>query len=85
MMTLCLGGPMDGKLVKDEERERFYVLDCGPDPLMLRSQMYRRERFGWGPDSMWVYLHEFVSERQAMLDLFGARDAVNGTGTTNER
>jgi hypothetical protein len=76
MLTLCLGGPMDGKLT-DQSYPRFHVLDRSSKPLMLGKQEYRLEKFGWGETYMWVYLHEFLGEKQAMDELFGTRASHN--------
>jgi hypothetical protein len=71
MMTLCLGGPLDGKLT-DQEYPHFAVR-VGATEGFTRNEIYRLEKFGWGADFMWVYLHEFMNERVAMDALFGTR------------
>lgn len=71
MLTLCLGGELDGRLVNDD-REWFHLAIPIPGHL-IRKEHYRREIFGWGNLCMWVYLHEYLSDRVAMDMLFGTR------------
>lgn len=71
MMTLCLGGPLDGKLT-DQEYPSFQVRLSAGD-MVSRLETYRLEKFYWGSNLIWVYLHEFMSERVAMDALFGTR------------
>ena len=78
MLTLCLGGPMDGQLT-DQEYSDFQVRYADGDSIW-RKERYRLEKFGWGTDWMWVYLHEFMSERVAMDTLFGTRAAERRGG-----
>jgi hypothetical protein len=68
MITLCLGGPLDGKLTADERS--FFDWRVPIDAEHYRSEGYRREMFGWATDWMFVYLHTSMSPDQA-LNLLG--------------
>jgi hypothetical protein len=50
----------------ESERERVYFR--GREGVL---EHYRRERVGWGEDSMFVYVHEFFSTQYALDVLFG--------------
>lgn len=72
--TLCLGGPLDGQLVDENNGWFFRQVPVGA---FFRNEHYRREMFGWGADWMWVYLHEHLSEEQALETLFGPGSRVS--------
>jgi len=74
MKTLCLGGPLDGKLTHEERS--FFDWRVPVDALTYRGEMYRREMFGWGPDWMFVYLHESMKPEHALDLLFGGHPTV---------
>lgn len=82
MTTLCLGGPYDGRLVSFERPDFFIAVPADGDH--FRQERYRREQFCWGEKKsiwfMWVYLHEFMSERVALDQLFGTRGALSERG-----
>jgi len=86
VLTLCLGGPMDGILVTGD-RPQFEAVEQVPLPTAFvydnepvpcpPKHVYRRERFHFDDAWMWVYIHEWMSERQACLELFGTWPALN--------
>lgn len=90
MTTLCLGGPLDGKH-SDDVREFFPHIQKVPmpsppftdQPQPLNLHHYRREYFGFGPQCMWVYLHEGMSADAAVSILFPRASDSAGTSLNN--